>query len=163
PHVFTAKIQQCVQKKAKYSHSFEKVKKALNMALGLKYENKFINLIDGFINHKKSSIKSTNKENMQVLISDPIVIKHYGCLLNKQIKASLESNVQYNRTNNSALNLPDPNLCIQSTEQSNNATILKVSLKLINVKELYKTNKDFLTKSLIIQTNDNESKCKYIC
>ena len=100
---------------------------------------------------------------MQMQILDPIVIKCHECLSNKWIKASSESNVQHGRTNNSALNLPDPNLCIWSTEQSNNATVSKVLLELINIKELYKMNKNLSTESSIIQTNDNESKCKYIC
>ncbi|CAG8732076.1 6389_t:CDS:2 [Cetraspora pellucida] len=112
PHVFTAEVQQCVQRKAKYSHSFRKIKKALNMTFDLKCEDEFINLIDKFIDYKKSSIESANKENMQVQISDSIVIKHCGCPLNKRIKALSESKIQHDRTNNSALNLSDPNLYI---------------------------------------------------
>ncbi|CAG8823003.1 6941_t:CDS:2, partial [Cetraspora pellucida] len=100
---------------------------ALNMALDLKCE-------DEFIDRKKSSIESANKENMQVQISDSIVNKHHRCPSNKQIKASSESNVQHDRTNN----------------------------KLINIKELNKMNKDLSTESSIIQTYNNESKHKYI-
>ncbi|CAG8782248.1 14347_t:CDS:1, partial [Racocetra fulgida] len=75
------------------------------------------------------------------------------------------SNAQHSRTNNSVLNLSNPNLHMWLTEQSNNVFASRVTFESINVKELYKTNKDLSTESSLttLQTNDNEVKHKYIC
>ncbi|RIB20932.1 hypothetical protein C2G38_2034799 [Gigaspora rosea] len=131
------------------------------MALDLGCENEFINIIDGFIDRKKCSIEGTSKENIQVLISDPIVIKHRGRPATKHIKASSESDMQHSRANNSALSLPDPNLHMQSIEKLDNTFASRVPFEPINAN----TNKDFLTESstTTIKSNNNEVKRKYIC
>ncbi|RIB23175.1 hypothetical protein C2G38_2291762 [Gigaspora rosea] len=136
PHTFTTEVQQRVQKKVKYSYGFGKIKKALNMTLDLGYGDKFINMIDGFIDHKKCSIEETSKENIQVLISDSIVNKHRGRPTIKHIKVSLKS---HSRANNSALSLPDPNLRMQLTEKLDNIFASRVPFKPINAN----MNKDF--------------------
>ncbi|CAG8795033.1 8705_t:CDS:1, partial [Gigaspora rosea] len=101
------------------------------------------------------------KENIQVLISDPIVIKHRGRPATKYIKASSESDVQHSRANNSALSLPDPNLRMQSIEKLDNTFASRVPFEPINAN----TNKDFSTESstTAIKSNNNEVKRKYIC
>ncbi|CAG8770081.1 5115_t:CDS:2, partial [Dentiscutata erythropus] len=123
-----------------------KVKKALNIALDLGYTDEFVDMIDGFITHKKNFIEET--ENMN--IADPLVCKHHGRLSNKQIKASSEGD--YSKISNSALNLSDSNLYVQPLRQSENTSASRVSF--------YTINKNTATTQVI---NDNSVKHKYIC
>ncbi|KAF0444848.1 protein far1-related sequence 5-like [Gigaspora margarita] len=134
------------------------------MALDLGYEDEFINMIDGFIDRKKCSIEGTSKENIQVLISDPIVIKYRGRPAIKRIKALSESDMQHSRANNSTMSLPDPNLRMRSIEKLDNTFASRVPFEPINANELYKTNKNFSTESSTpaIKSNNNEVKHKYI-
>ncbi|PKY45786.1 hypothetical protein RhiirA4_460451 [Rhizophagus irregularis] len=77
PDTFTIDIKQCLQRKVKYAYRFGKMKKALNLALDLGCEDEIFNIINGFINCKKNTIKETNNENKEenLQILDPIVQK----------------------------------------------------------------------------------------
>ncbi|CAG8506272.1 6158_t:CDS:2 [Funneliformis mosseae] len=71
---FTADVKQCVQRKEKYAYGFEKIKKALNLALDLGCETEFIDIVNRFINRKKNDIDDTNDKNKENLsVSDPLV------------------------------------------------------------------------------------------
>jgi len=109
PETFTTDIRQRVQRKAKYAYGFGKMKKALNLALDLGCENEFIDMVNGFIDRKKSDIDNTNDENKENLsVSDPLVRKRRGRPPHKRIKSALEN--AHHSTKNSAFNPPDPNL-----------------------------------------------------
>ncbi|CAG8715869.1 44883_t:CDS:2, partial [Gigaspora margarita] len=107
---------------------------------------------------KKCSIEETSKENIQVLISDPIVIKHHERPATKCIKVSSESNMQHSRANNSTMSLSDPNLRMQSIEKLDTTFASRVPFEPINANELYKMNKDFLTESSTPAINSNNNK-----
>ncbi|CAG8753219.1 21571_t:CDS:2, partial [Cetraspora pellucida] len=114
PHTFTAEIRQHAQKKVKYESEFKKAKKALNLALDMGCKNEFINIIDSFINQKKSDISITNIENIENLyILNPLIVKQHRRLPNKYIKSLTENN-SYNstKTSISVINSVDPNLYI---------------------------------------------------
>ncbi|CAG8737324.1 4796_t:CDS:2, partial [Gigaspora rosea] len=129
---------------------FGKIKKALNIVLDFDCMDEFISMIDTFIAYKKNSIEETNQENINMDIADPIVCKYRGRLATKKI----------NRTNNSALNLPDPNLYKESTQHLDNTPALRVSFQSLNINESNNTNKSFSTDSL---ANSSDIKCKYVC
>ncbi|CAG8530558.1 24276_t:CDS:2 [Dentiscutata erythropus] len=105
---FTSEIKKQVRREVRYVQGFGKVKKALNLALDLKCEDEFLDMISNFITRKKSSIESTsNEENLCVL--DPLVQKRRGCRPNKRIKSATEKS-HHSSFGNSAINPPDPNL-----------------------------------------------------
>jgi len=50
------------------------MKKAFNLTLDLSYKIKFIDIINGFIDHKKNDINDTNDENKKNLnVSNPLI------------------------------------------------------------------------------------------
>ena len=94
------------------------MKKAFNLTLDLSYKIKFIDIINGFIDHKKNDINDTNDENKKNLnVSNPLIWKQHEHLSNKHIKSALENNLHIN-TKNSTLNLPDLNLYISFSKNS---------------------------------------------
>ncbi|RIB31008.1 hypothetical protein C2G38_2026405 [Gigaspora rosea] len=132
------------------------MKKALNIALDFDCMDEFISMIDTFIARKKNSIKETNQENINIDIADPIVCRP----ATKRIKSSSETNLHYSRTNNSALNLPDPNLYKESTRHLDNTPALRVPFQSLNINESNNTNKSFSTDFL---ANSSDVKYKYVC
>ncbi|CAB5370266.1 unnamed protein product [Rhizophagus irregularis] len=119
PETFTPDIKQCLQRKVKYAYGFGKMKKALNLALDMGCENEIIDMINGFIDRKKTIIEDTNvtndEANFQIL--DPVVQKRRGRPPNKRIKSASESNSRHVSTKNSAINPIDPNLCVREVQQ----------------------------------------------
>ncbi|CAG8848499.1 35444_t:CDS:2, partial [Gigaspora margarita] len=100
----------------RYAQGFGKIKKALNLALDLNCEDKFINMVNGFIACKQSGIEDTNNENRNLYISDLLVQKQCGHQSNKRIKLALEKGSHYSSSRNSAINPQDSNLYITNKE-----------------------------------------------
>src|SRR5207245_8055613 len=86
-------------------------------------EDEIINIINGFIAQKKSTI---NKENENVQILDPVVQKKRGRPPNKRIKSALESNSRHFSTKNSAINPSDPNLYVCEVQISQQASSSRI-------------------------------------
>ncbi|CAG8748799.1 24231_t:CDS:2, partial [Cetraspora pellucida] len=112
PDTFTYKVRQRVQRKAKYIYGFEKMKKALNLALDLDCEEEFINMVNRFIDCKKNYINETNKINNSH-ISDPVIQKQCGHSPTKRIKLVSETSIHCINSKSSAINPVDPNLYVQ--------------------------------------------------
>ena len=95
------------------------MKKALNLTLDMGCENEIIDMINGFIDRKKTIIEDTNvtndEANFQIL--DPVVQKRRGRPPNKRIKSASESNSRHVSTKNSAINPSDSNLCVHEVQQ----------------------------------------------
>ncbi|CAG8788422.1 7324_t:CDS:2, partial [Gigaspora margarita] len=147
PYTFTSEIKQHAQKKVKYAFGFEKAKRALNLALDIGCKDKFINIIDDFINRKKSSISNANNENIESLcILDPLVVKLREHPSNKCIKSLAENDSHSGtKTNISAINPGDPNLYIRNTSKTTADNLFDSSTS--------------ATQSI----NENAAKQKYIC
>ncbi|CAG8581179.1 10891_t:CDS:2, partial [Dentiscutata heterogama] len=119
-HTFMAEIKQHAQKKVKYVSGFGKAKRVLNLAFDMSCEDEFINIIDNFINQKKSNISITNDENIENLyILDSLVVKWRERPPNKRIKSSAENDSHNStKTSISAINLVDSNLYIRNASKT---------------------------------------------
>ncbi|CAG8807193.1 16105_t:CDS:2, partial [Cetraspora pellucida] len=114
-NTYIVKNQQAANKKAKYANRFGRIKKALNIALDLGCEEELIYVMSSFINQKKSAIENINNKNIQsgesqqIIVMNPLVVKHYEQPPIKQLKSSSES-YNYKKLVHSVTNLQDPNL-----------------------------------------------------
>ncbi|CAG8795175.1 22931_t:CDS:2, partial [Cetraspora pellucida] len=103
-NMYIVKNQQAANKKARYANGFGRMKKALNIALDLGCKEKLIYVISSFINQKKSAIENINNKNIQlgesqqIIVIDPLVVKHRGRPPIKRLKSSSEtpSNIDLN-------------------------------------------------------------------
>ncbi|CAG8631666.1 6085_t:CDS:2, partial [Gigaspora margarita] len=111
--IFTYEVKKHVQRKTKYAYGFGKIKKALNLALDLGCEKEFIDMVNGFIDHKKKLTNDATNENNNSHISNPYVQKLRGHPPNKQIKSASETNLDHVNSKHSAINPLDPNLYVQ--------------------------------------------------
>ncbi|CAG8640334.1 23368_t:CDS:2, partial [Cetraspora pellucida] len=152
PHMFTTKIKQHVQKKVKFASGFEKLKAALNLAIDMGCKDEFIDMINGFINRKKSSINNTNNENNKNLhILDPLLLAE-----NNSYNASTKRN---------AINPIDPNLYVRNTHSRYGTNITVQPLQHISSNNFNENQADISTKTTQIMKENTEStvKQKYIC
>ncbi|RIB18274.1 hypothetical protein C2G38_2310785 [Gigaspora rosea] len=117
-------------------------------------EDEFINIIDDFINRKKSSISNANNENIKSLcILDPLVVKLHGRPSNKRIKSSAENDSHSGtKTNVSAINPGDPNLYIRNTSKTTVQQIQNLQY-----------SPGLMTRTTTQSINENAAKRKYIC
>ncbi|CAG8827094.1 22365_t:CDS:2, partial [Gigaspora margarita] len=118
-NMLNTKDQQIINKKVRYTNGFEKIKKALNTTLDLEYEKELINIITCFINQKVSIYENFNNEyassdqSKQIVIMDPLVVKHCERPATKRLKSFSKINGhQALKYNQSAINSQDPNLRI---------------------------------------------------
>ncbi|CAG8789746.1 5284_t:CDS:2, partial [Cetraspora pellucida] len=151
-HMFTTEIKQHVQKKVKFASGFGKSKAALNLVIDMGCENEFINMINGFINQKKSSINNTNNENNENLhILDPL--------------SSAKNNSHNASTKCSAINPINPNLYVYNTHSRYGTNITAQPLQHISSNNFNENQADISTKTTQIMKENTEStvKWKYIC
>ncbi|CAG8656727.1 589_t:CDS:2, partial [Cetraspora pellucida] len=130
--IYNIENKQLVNKKVRYANRFDKIKKALNIALDLGCEEELIDMITRFIDQKKSMLESTSDKNIhldqseQIIVIDPFVTKHHRWPSTRRLKGS--SKIQGCKEpahNNHAINLPDPNLRIPlSNASSNNSSYI---------------------------------------
>jgi len=124
-------------------------------------EDEIIDMVNGFIDRKKSSIEDTNnerEENLHVL--DPFVQKRRGRPPQKRIKSASESSSHRSNTN-SAINPLDPNLYIRA-QQSQSSSALRSPLQTLNINVNEKPN-TILTDASIAATQVTNIKRRYAC
>ncbi|CAG8775959.1 9858_t:CDS:2, partial [Cetraspora pellucida] len=114
-NTYIIKNQQAANKKARYANRFGRMKKALNIALDLGCEEELIYVMSSFINQKKSAIENIDNENIQpgesqqIIVMDPLVVKHRGRPSIKRLKSFSES-YDHKKLVHDVTNLQDPNL-----------------------------------------------------
>ncbi|CAG8548192.1 6837_t:CDS:2, partial [Dentiscutata heterogama] len=114
-NIYIIKNQQVANKKARYANGFGRMKKALIIALELGYEEELIYIMSSFINQKKSAIENIDNENIQpsesqqIIVMDPLVVKHHGRPPIKRLKSFSES-YDHKKLVHDTTNLQDPNL-----------------------------------------------------
>ncbi|RIB09079.1 hypothetical protein C2G38_2044622 [Gigaspora rosea] len=104
-----------INKKVRYANGFGKMKKALNIALDLGYEEELINMITRFINLMTSTENNNSESNPfeveEMMILDLLVIKHRGQPPTKRLKSSSELQGYKGLVQNyQAMNPQDPNI-----------------------------------------------------
>ncbi|CAG8707144.1 17154_t:CDS:2, partial [Dentiscutata erythropus] len=160
-YAFTTEIKQRMHRKVRYANGFGKIKKALNLVLDLNCEDEFIDMVNSFINHKKTTEKTshhssgnsainpldpnlyvrnnTNDESeIGLYSSDSIVQKKRGRLP----KSVSEEKLIQSSSENSILNLPDSelnvsNACTQLMQISQQQYALRNTVRTLNNDNIY--------------------------
>ncbi|CAG8722738.1 5312_t:CDS:1 [Cetraspora pellucida] len=123
------------------------MKKALNTALDFSCEQELIDMVTHFVKQKKFELENINNEDThfgqpeEVVIINPLVIKHYRQPATKHLKSSSEMQSHKEPAHNhSAINFQDPNL--------------RVPLSIVNLNSNSNNSVD---------NNTEDYKRKYVC
>ncbi|RIB21173.1 hypothetical protein C2G38_2034611 [Gigaspora rosea] len=121
-----------INKKVRYANGFGKMKKALNIALDLGCKEELINMITRFINLMTSTENNINESNPfeveEMMVLDPLVIKHHERPTMKRLKSSsklqghkgLVQNYQAMNSQDSNIRMPLSNVNTNNNRSVNN-------------------------------------------
>ncbi|CAG8849969.1 180_t:CDS:1 [Gigaspora margarita] len=120
-----------INKKVRYANGFGKMKKALNIALDLGCEEELINMITRFINLMTFTENNNNESNPfeveEMIVLDPLVIKHCEWPLTKRLKSSSELQDHKGLVHNyQAMNPQDSNIRMPLSNINTNNTVINL-------------------------------------